>query len=627
MTSRKNHSRTIILTLGLVLAVVALSFAGWRVGASEMDWRWLAQPASTVPAQPQAKRAGQSVASALGAKLRGLNLFGSLKSAGLTGAPSAGGEALDFDGANDFVQMAHSASLHNYITSGELTIEYWINPTAATGAYRDVISKRFSNNTGGFLVEADPNTNSFHHFIHTNGGYRWVDVTYDANAWQHIAFVAKQGDAIRVYKNGVLQASTSLAGVAFTPSTNVLRLMSDTRANQFYLNGKLDEVRLWSRALCVAEIQQQMNCELTGAESGLAAYYNFNQGTAGSNNAGVTTLTDATTNANHGTLTNFALTGSTSNWVGPGGVVTGTACGIPVFPEINLKGSGNSIADGTTATSTTNNTDFGTAGVGGGVSKSFTIENTGIGPLTVSAISFTGTNASEYAVSGITLPATIAASGSTTFNATFTPTATGTRTATVNITNNDCDEGNYDFALTGTGVANSPPTITRSNAAVSANEGATAANSGTFSDAQGNNTVTLSASLGTVTKDDALGTWSWTYPTPDGPDGPTTVTITASDGSLTATATFTLTVNNVAPKLNSCGPPSFTLVNTGIGGWAAAPADLDGDGDQDIVMGYPGGGLSPMPFRNNGNGTFTQLPQLAERCPCGFDAAHRRLQW
>jgi hypothetical protein len=48
---------------------------------------------------------------------------------------------------------------------------------------------------------------------------------------------------------------------------------------------------------------------------GLLSYYNFDEGTAGGNNAGITTLYDQTSNGNNGTLNNFALTGSTSNWV------------------------------------------------------------------------------------------------------------------------------------------------------------------------------------------------------------------------------------------------------------------------------------------------------------------------
>ena len=58
-----------------------------------------------------------------------------------------------------------------------------------------------------------------------------------------------------------------------------------------------------------------MSNELIGNETGLVAYYNFNQGVAGGNNTAINSLTDKTSNAHNGTLNNFKLTGATSNWV------------------------------------------------------------------------------------------------------------------------------------------------------------------------------------------------------------------------------------------------------------------------------------------------------------------------
>jgi hypothetical protein len=114
--------------------------------------------------------------------------------------------------------------------------------------------------------------------------------------------------------------------------------------------------------------------------------------------------------------------------------------------------------------------------------------------------------------------------------------------------------------VTLTDTPNSPPTIAHDQASVTADEGSTAANTGTFSDTEGNNTVNLTASIGTVTKNDANGTWSWSYLAGDGPDGPTTVTITATDDfNEIATTTFTLTVTNVAPTatISNNGPVAY----------------------------------------------------------------------
>lgn len=101
----------------------------------------------------------------------------------------------------------------------------------------------------------------------------------------------------------------------------------------------------------------------------------------------------------------------------------------------------------------------------------------------------------------------------------------------------------------GGGDTNSPPTIGVDNASMTVNEGQRVTNTGTYSDPDGNSTVTLSASVGTVTKDDANGIWSWSFQATDGPDESQTVTITATDGVESRTTTFTLTVNNLSPVI------------------------------------------------------------------------------
>jgi hypothetical protein len=96
------------------------------------------------------------------------------------------------------------------------------------------------------------------------------------------------------------------------------------------------------------------------------------------------------------------------------------------------------------------------------------------------------------------------------------------------------------------------PVVNRDNASVNVDEGQTAHNTGTWSDANAGDTVTLSASVGTVIKSgpNSGGTWSWSYPTTDGPANSQTVTITANDGAGgVSTTTFALTVANVAPTV------------------------------------------------------------------------------
>jgi hypothetical protein len=78
-----------------------------------------------------------------------------------------------------------------------------------------------------------------------------------------------------------------------------------------------------------------MNCELIGNEPGLTAYYQFNQGIYGANNSSITNLNDLTANNFDGVLTNFSLTGTTSNWVAPGAVTSGVSCVYPTIPTLS----------------------------------------------------------------------------------------------------------------------------------------------------------------------------------------------------------------------------------------------------------------------------------------------------
>ncbi len=65
---------------------------------------------------------------------------------------------------------------------------------------------------------------------------------------------------------------------------------------------------------------------------------------------------------------------------------------------------------------------------------------------------------------------------------------------------------------------------------VAVSEGETASNTGAWSDADANDILTLSATLGSVARH-ADGTWTWTFDTTDGPDNSQLVVITADDGN------------------------------------------------------------------------------------------------
>jgi hypothetical protein len=92
---------------------------------------------------------------------------------------------------------------------------------------------------------------------------------------------------------------------------------------------------------------------------------------------------------------------------------------------------------------------FGNVQVGTSQTLTDTVSNTGGSSLTISQATPTGTG---FAISGLTVPATLAPGQSATFNVTFSPTATGAVTGNVALTN-DGSGSPLNIALSGTAVA------------------------------------------------------------------------------------------------------------------------------------------------------------------------------
>uniref|UniRef100_UPI00286B6B62 choice-of-anchor D domain-containing protein n=1 Tax=Flavobacterium sp. TaxID=239 RepID=UPI00286B6B62 len=135
--------------------------------------------------------------------------------------------------------------------------------------------------------------------------------------------------------------------------------------------------------------------------------------------------------------------------------IRGTGLDVGVAQEIQIEGNATIIPDNATLTSTNNWTILGDTFVNTPITRTYTIKNTGLTTLTIGAISFSGTNASEFTVT--TAPsATVAGGSSTTFVVRFLPLAAGIRTAAISIVNNDATENPYNFAIRGNSFTSVP---------------------------------------------------------------------------------------------------------------------------------------------------------------------------
>ena len=234
---------------------------------------------------------------------------------------------LNFDGTNDYVVLPDA--LATAATSGTgLTIAYWFKGTSNQSAVR---------------IQPDGNTfiiagwNGFHVISNDGGisnGIALGAAATDGN-WHHIAVTWKQGGNFTSYLDGVQVASRAVGAAALPVANSGMTLGSLVGVTEF-TNGNLDEVRVFNVALSQTQIQNTMNCELpTTNNVGLLGYYKFNKGTSYRDNTALNaTLPDASGFAYNGTLTNFTLTGTISNWIAGSSVTIGNTCSVALPIEL-----------------------------------------------------------------------------------------------------------------------------------------------------------------------------------------------------------------------------------------------------------------------------------------------------
>src|SRR5438309_1859832 len=163
------------------------------------------------------------------------------------------GNALVFNGTNALVTIPNAASLQ--LTTG-MTLEAWVNLATVTAQWRDVIYKGDDN----YYLEAT-STNASLPGAGATLGNTFGTAALAANTWTHLA-TTFDGATLRLYVNGVQASSRAMTGTLPT-STNPLQIGGDSLFGQFF-QGRIDEVRIYNRALTQAEIQADMATPVGG---------------------------------------------------------------------------------------------------------------------------------------------------------------------------------------------------------------------------------------------------------------------------------------------------------------------------------------------------------------------------
>jgi fibronectin type 3 domain-containing protein len=237
--------------------VSAVNAGGQSPVSSEVSATPQAGPAGLVAAYNFDEGTGTTVHD-----LSGNNNNGTIVNATWSTSGKYGG-ALSFNGTSAMVNIPDTASL-NLTTS--LTLEAWVNPSAVSSAWRDVIYKGNDNYylsatstySGDPVGEVDIGTTHVKAIGTSNlalNTWTFLTETYD-------------GSNVRLYINGTQVASTAHTGNIVT-STNALQIGGDSIYGQ-YFKGLIDNIRVFNTALTASQITTDMNTAVTSATPSIA---------------------------------------------------------------------------------------------------------------------------------------------------------------------------------------------------------------------------------------------------------------------------------------------------------------------------------------------------------------------
>jgi len=204
-------------------------------------------------------------------------------------AYGGGGYALEVNGGTVTIDDDKDA-----LRLGSYTYEFWMKDLEGpTGSWRNIFCKGPGDTSAGRgpLLALRPDDSGLH-FDHSTGTGQSAINSYEGipvNEWIHIAIVltSLNGEQI-IYQDGVEAALGTSSGLTDATQDPVLRIGIGA-------NVVLDDFRVWNYARTPAEIQADMNREVSGDEEGLVGYWRFNEGEG-------TTAYDTSPYENHGTI-------------------------------------------------------------------------------------------------------------------------------------------------------------------------------------------------------------------------------------------------------------------------------------------------------------------------------------
>ena len=168
------------------------------------------------------------------------------------------GSALRFDGTDDFVTIPDSPDLEPQ----KMTVAAWVRNNGTPGNFRYIMGKGAYNCTNSsWGLYTGPDGGLGFYIADSSEFYRspLQDQSIWDGQWHHIAFQRK-GTTLLAYTDGAPGvATTAVPTVPLSSASPLLLGRSNWTCCPYRLQGAVDDVRIYSRALSATEIQAVMS--------------------------------------------------------------------------------------------------------------------------------------------------------------------------------------------------------------------------------------------------------------------------------------------------------------------------------------------------------------------------------
>ena len=162
-----------------------------------------------------------------------------------TGRDNSSNTAYYFDGTNNYLSKALSPTL----TLNNFTVSLWVKSSTDQSIYTGIFAS-YNSASSGFQISYATDQSSYRYRSTTSDEF---DFGFSDNSWKFLT-VTYDGSNTVLYHNGVSVSTFTGGDNVFTNFT-----LGRNRAGDQYLDGSIDELRIYERALNAQEITDLYN--------------------------------------------------------------------------------------------------------------------------------------------------------------------------------------------------------------------------------------------------------------------------------------------------------------------------------------------------------------------------------